>query len=286
MITYDIFISYKRKSALMASNLYYRLVDRGYSVFFDLDEMRRDRFDEQIYSYISNAQDVFVILEEGSLDSVFEGNYSDDWFCKELIFALNKNKNIIPLLLDDFKMPSQNLLPEELKGLSLINSLPFGGLTYFDDYIDKLIEKEYIISHPRNKPIEIKPEVAKKLVFSVVACVAVLVGLLVSLYLVEKNKMDEDNFSGKETKISRLAGNKMSGEFGSGIYGDNQRLDIISHANNEGDTLACVKAAQYYLEGKYDFPQDKDKAIEYYIKAAKNGCKMAIKILDDGGVEW
>lgn len=44
-MTYDIFISYKRKSLATANNLYYRLTTRGYSTFFDLDEMKKDNFD-------------------------------------------------------------------------------------------------------------------------------------------------------------------------------------------------------------------------------------------------
>lgn len=68
-MTYDIFISYKRKSLATANNLYYRLTTRGYSTFFDLDEMKKDNFDVQLLHYIENAKDVFVILEEGSLDA-------------------------------------------------------------------------------------------------------------------------------------------------------------------------------------------------------------------------
>lgn len=44
MSHFDIFISYKRKSSALASNLYHRLLSRGYSVFFDLEEMQKDDF--------------------------------------------------------------------------------------------------------------------------------------------------------------------------------------------------------------------------------------------------
>lgn len=65
---FDIFISYKRKSLPTANNLYYRFTTRGYSTFFNLEEMRRDNFNVQLLNYIENAKDIFVILEEGSLD--------------------------------------------------------------------------------------------------------------------------------------------------------------------------------------------------------------------------
>ena len=143
---YDIFISYKRKSLPTANNLYYRLTTKGYSTFFDLEEMRRDNFDTQLLQYIENANDVFVILEEGSLDGCKKANWKEeDWFCHEIAFALEKGKNIIPILLNGYVMPEQQQLPDELKELSLKNAPEF-SFSFFDEYIEKLISKEYITS--------------------------------------------------------------------------------------------------------------------------------------------
>lgn len=142
---YDIFISYKRKSLATANNLYYRLTTRGYSTFFDLEEMRRNNFDTQLLSYIEHSKDVFIILEEGSLDACKDENWGEDWFCREIAHALKTGKNIIPILIDGYKMPQADFLPEELKGLTLKNAPEF-SFAYFEEYLDKLIEKEYIIS--------------------------------------------------------------------------------------------------------------------------------------------
>jgi len=121
---------------------------KGYRVFFDLDEMRNDRFDEQIYNYIRNAKDVIVILEDKSLQSIENNTYKDDWFCKELMFAIAEKKNIIPLLLDNYQMPPVDWFPDELKEFAYKNALPFGGLSYFDDYINQLETKGYITASP------------------------------------------------------------------------------------------------------------------------------------------
>lgn len=143
---YDIFISYKRKSLPTANNLYYRLTTKGYSTFFDLEEMRRNNFDTQLLQYIENANDIFVILEEGSLDGCKKENWkNEDWFCHEIAFALEKKKNIIPILLNGYVMPEQRDLPEGLKELSLKNAPEF-SFSFFDEYIEKLISKEYITS--------------------------------------------------------------------------------------------------------------------------------------------
>lgn len=149
-MTYDIFISYKRKSLPTANNLYYRLTQRGYSTFFDFEEMRRDNFNIQLLSYIENAKDIFILLEEGSFDACKQGKWEDDWFCKEIEHALNAKKNIIPILINGYRMPKQDFFPKELQELSLKNALEF-SFSYFDEYLNKLVERGYITSEPQNK---------------------------------------------------------------------------------------------------------------------------------------
>ena len=150
MLKYDIFISYKRKSLATANNLYYRLTIKGYSTFFDLEEMRRDNFNVQLLNYIENAKDVFVLLEEGSLDACKQLNWEDDWFCKEIAHALKTKRNIIPILIGEYKMPKQDFFPEELKELSLKNAPEF-SFSYFDAYLNKLIDKGYITAEAETK---------------------------------------------------------------------------------------------------------------------------------------
>ena len=144
---YDIFISYKRRSLPTANNLYYRLTTRGYSTFFDLEEMGRDNFNVQLLNYIEKAKDVFVILEEGSLDACKRNDWEKDWFCHEIAFALEKKKNIIPILIGGYTMPSEDFFPDKLKELSLKNAPEF-NYSFFEAYLDKLVEKEYLLSKP------------------------------------------------------------------------------------------------------------------------------------------
>lgn len=150
IMTYDIFISYKRKSLPIANNLYYRLTTLGYSTFFDLEEMGRDNFNIQLLNYIENAKDVFVILEEGSLDACKNPDWEKDWFCREIAFALEKKKNIIPLLNDGFQMPSEDFFPDKLKELCFKNAPEF-RYSYFNEYINKLIKKDYLLSKPNQE---------------------------------------------------------------------------------------------------------------------------------------
>ena len=145
--SFDIFISYKRKSLPTANNLYYRLTTRGYTTFFDLEEMGRENFNTQLLTYIERANDVFVILEEGSLSACLTDDWEKDWFCQEVAYALEKKKNIIPVLLGGFQMPPEDFFPEKLKELTYRNAPPF-DFSYFEAYLDKLIEKNILISKP------------------------------------------------------------------------------------------------------------------------------------------
>lgn len=146
-MTFDIFISYKRKSLATANNLYYRLTTRGYSTFFDLEEMGRDNFNTQLLNYIENAKDVFIILEEGSLDACKNQDWENDWFCREIAFALEKKKNIIPILIGGYEMPPADFFPDKLKELSLKNAPEF-NFSFFEAYLDKLEKKNYLLSRP------------------------------------------------------------------------------------------------------------------------------------------
>lgn len=146
-MAYDIFISYKHFSAMMANNLWHRLTVKGFNVFYDKEEMGRDRFDEQIFQRIHEAKDFIVILENHSLDACKNGTFKDDWFCRELTFAMSEKKNIIPILIDGSAMPARKDLPKELWGFELIEAPEF-NLSFFDAYIEKLMNKPFLLSKP------------------------------------------------------------------------------------------------------------------------------------------
>ena len=152
---YDIFISYKRLgiSSATAAYLYDLLTKKGYSVFFDRKEIRQGRFNEQLLTHIEGAQDIFVLLEQNSLNSCFNGisgSYKTDWFCMEITHALKNKKRIIPLLLDGYKMPAIQELPPELKSLALENAIIFEASEIDDFYKKYLIDQGYLQSKPKN----------------------------------------------------------------------------------------------------------------------------------------
>ena len=181
IMKYDIFISYKRRAAssATAAYLYEFLRQKGYNVFFDRKEMRSGKFNEQLLEHISNATDILILLEEGSLGAWFDNRpakesrvaiaddtseeneispglqeeepYKTDWFCKEVMHSLRlQGKNLVPVLLNGYRMPEGKDLPPEMSALSLHNALSLDISDVETFYEKYLVEQEYLKSRPVN----------------------------------------------------------------------------------------------------------------------------------------
>ena len=99
----SIFISYRNNGGeFVGKMLYDSLRERKYKVFFATETMEAGRFDKQIYNMIDACDDFLLVLSNGTLDRC---NDPDDWVKKEILYAMKKKKNIIPILLKGFNWP-------------------------------------------------------------------------------------------------------------------------------------------------------------------------------------
>ena len=86
MQSYDIFISYRRKGgAQYARILQLMLIQRGYNVFLDYDELTDGRFGEHIINAIHQAPIFIMVLSAGALERC---KNEDDWVRNEILLAL------------------------------------------------------------------------------------------------------------------------------------------------------------------------------------------------------
>lgn len=139
--TYDIFISYRRKGGeFLAHSLYEKLCSDHYSVFLDTESLRSGKFNEQLLQVIDQCSDVIILLSPHSLDRSLKN--ADDWVRREIAYALQKNKNIIPVFLEDFELPDQ--LPYEISELKYHH-----GLNVRSDYLDAFFEKLILSLHSK-----------------------------------------------------------------------------------------------------------------------------------------
>lgn len=92
---YDIFISYRSEDgAQYARILQMQLEKTGYRVFLDYDELKRDRFGEDITRAIQSAPIFLMVLTPLYLERCkAEGN----WIKREIDFAIEEKKHFVPV---------------------------------------------------------------------------------------------------------------------------------------------------------------------------------------------
>lgn len=92
---YDIFISYRRVGgAQYARILQLMLIQRGYKVFLDYDELTDGVFGDHIKAAIKEAPVFMLVLSERSMERCVN---DDDWVRQEILLAIQEGKHIIPV---------------------------------------------------------------------------------------------------------------------------------------------------------------------------------------------
>lgn len=135
MKKYDIFISYRREGGFdTAKHLYDLLTRDGYSVSFDIDTLRNGDFDIQLYERIDLCRDFILIVDQHAFDRTIINKIprEKDWLRCELAYALQKNKNIIPIFLSGVNRFPENL-PDDIIDVVKKNG-PEYNRYYFDEF--------------------------------------------------------------------------------------------------------------------------------------------------------
>ena len=92
---YDIFISYRRVGgAQYARILQLMLMQRGYKVFLDYDELKDGVFGKRIKAAIAEAPVFMLVLSKDSLDRCAN---ADDWVREEITYAQVLGKHFVPV---------------------------------------------------------------------------------------------------------------------------------------------------------------------------------------------
>ena len=136
---HDIFISYRRKNGFAVAKMIRELLKpRGVNAYVDLDELASGTFDDKIIDAIKSTPSFVLVLTPGALDRCGE---TDDWLTKEILSAIESERNIVPVMCDGFEWHKQwgDNIPEQIKLLSKYNSVVM-SYEYIDAMIDKIIE--------------------------------------------------------------------------------------------------------------------------------------------------
>ena len=162
---YDIFVSYRRTSFESANLIAEKLRSMGYSVFFDVETLRSGKFNEQLFDVIDNCKDFVLVLPPDALDRCKDEN---DWVRKEVMHAMAKCKNIIPVMLSGFEWPSP--MPQGMEDLANYQAITAGEREYFDMSMQRLA------GYLKSKPHKSTRQFFKKAA-AVLAIILILVGI-------------------------------------------------------------------------------------------------------------
>ncbi|MFZ4816515.1 MAG: TIR domain-containing protein [Phototrophicaceae bacterium] len=123
------FISYRRKVSWEIANFINdKLEGYGADIFLDVDDIHEGRFADIITRNIDAREYFIVLLAPGTLES--------EWVVKEIRYAIDNKKKIIPVLLNGFDLYGAEM-PESLKDIATYNAVEISP-KYLDAGIQRI----------------------------------------------------------------------------------------------------------------------------------------------------
>ena len=156
-MSYDIFLSYRRKDASGHSNvgnsrtIKYAFEAHGYEVFFDFSDCTDGYFAEKILPAIRTCRYFVLVLSKGCLERCKE---EGDWLRREIEEALKYGRKIIPVSPDGEFEGWPTDLPESIKALSANNGLQITTIHMdgiFEANMEQLIKDRRMAPPQRRK---------------------------------------------------------------------------------------------------------------------------------------
>lgn len=128
---YDFFFSYSRKDAAIVRRVQYFLQNAGYSCWIDMDGIAGGmQYQEVIIDAIEDSKCVIFFHSENSSKS--------QWAINELRFAINEQKKILPILID--QTPITGIVESLLGGYNALNLTNSDSLMKLPEVARRFVE--------------------------------------------------------------------------------------------------------------------------------------------------
>jgi tetratricopeptide (TPR) repeat protein len=118
-----VFISYRRTNLPWALFIYQNLTMHGFDVFFDYQSIDSGNFEKVILDNIRARAHFMIVLTPSALENC---KNPGDWLRREIETAMDENRNIVPLMVENFDFGSpfvKEALTGKLAALSSYNGL-------------------------------------------------------------------------------------------------------------------------------------------------------------------
>ncbi|MDP2004259.1 MAG: toll/interleukin-1 receptor domain-containing protein [Rubrivivax sp.] len=143
-----VFLSYRRADSQVSAGRMAQFLDTipaVDAVFLDVDGIEPgENFETRIHDTLAQVSHVFLLIgPQWAGPAAPEGATrlfnDDDMVRRETRLALASQARVVPILLDDTRMPSPKDLPPDLKGLSSLNAFVL-RTAHFDEDMDDLLD--------------------------------------------------------------------------------------------------------------------------------------------------
>lgn len=156
-----VFISYRRStSKFIARAVYMDLRANNFDVFMDVESIDSGAFDQAILNQIASRMHFVVILTHGTMERCKE---PDDWLRQEIEHAIEKRRNIVPVMVEDFSFDhAKPFLIDKLANLPSHNALKL-----YHEYFDAAMERLRLrFLRPPQFPvtIEVPPSIDREII--------------------------------------------------------------------------------------------------------------------------
>lgn len=147
-----VFISYRRTNIGYALAVYQNLTNKGFDCFFDYNSINSGDFSQIILNNIASRAHFIVLLTPSALERLSE---EGDWLRREMEYAIETKRNIIPLTLESFDWASASQhLTGKLEAIQQYNALRVPP-DYFEEAMNKLANRRLNVAldaviHPRS----------------------------------------------------------------------------------------------------------------------------------------
>jgi hypothetical protein len=127
---YDVFISYRRVGGEdFAALLKVQLEQAGLTVFLDVENLGSGNFEDQLEKSLGNSKCVVLVWTKGCMDRFLDDidDAKQDFVRKEYVFAIKRRKPIIPVMHEQFEIPSETRLPIDTRPVLSYQALKWVG---------------------------------------------------------------------------------------------------------------------------------------------------------------
>ena len=146
-----VFICYRRKDNGTAHNIYQALHKLlGYDVFIDYEGLKSGKFGSALMQQIRARAHFLIIITPDALNRC---ENDGDWMRREIEYAIEHGRNIVPLFFDKFDFKTyRGTLPGSVQEIT-----DYQGINVYWDYFDAAIDRlhEEFLLPPR--VVEIQP---------------------------------------------------------------------------------------------------------------------------------